>query len=248
MLRKLKRILPTIVCAVLCVTMAFGIAASAAGNKTVFSDTQSLTPLKYNTTSVKWLKKYSEKDSKSTVSYSKSRTKKFLDRILKESGKDSPELALGLTTQNNFLYFACKGNDKLKIVTCVDDETTVMYVADDKVTMLDPESKTKVETESEGLSLEGFASIMTDNFDFDISENEKGKIFKLKSNDKIYYYEEFECDEYDRVGFIFTEKGAPIAMMVDDEYYCLKYSLNVKDTEFDIPTGYKTVDFDDFEY
>lgn len=247
MLRKLKKILPAIVSAVLCVTMTLGIAASAA-DKTVFSDMQALTPLKYNSTSIKWLKKYSEKDSKSTVTYSKSRTKKFLDRLFKESDKDSPELALGLTTKNNFLYFACKGNDKLKIVTYVDDEATVMYVADGNVTMLDPESKTKVETESEGLNLAGFAGIMTENFDFDISENEKGKIFKLKSNDKIYYYEEFECDEYDHVGFIFTEKGTPIAMMVDDEYYCIKYSLNVKDSEFDVPKGYKTVDFDDFEY
>lgn len=78
MLRKLKKALPAIVSAVLCVTMVLGITASAAS---VWSETKALTNAKYNSNYIKWVEKYSEKESKNTVTFSKSRTKKYLDKM-----------------------------------------------------------------------------------------------------------------------------------------------------------------------
>ena len=97
--------------------------------------------------------------------------------------------------------------------------------------------------------IEERTAAVADIFDFDIAENAKGKIFKFKSDDKIYYYEEFDTDSYyGNVGFVFTEKGTPIAMVFNNTAFCMSFKTTVDDSEFDIPKGYKTVDIDDFEY
>lgn len=69
--RKFKKVLFSVVSAVLCVTMILGVSASAAKN-TVWSDTKALTSAKYNSNYIKWLEKYGEKEAKNTVSFSKS--------------------------------------------------------------------------------------------------------------------------------------------------------------------------------
>ena len=71
----------------------------------------------------------------------------------------------------------------------------------------------------------------------------KGKIFRFKSKEKLYYYEEFNGS-----GFIFNENGTPLAAYLDGEAYCISFKTTVDDSEFNIPNNYKTVSFDDFDY
>ncbi|MCM1380545.1 MAG: hypothetical protein NC192_01300, partial [Muribaculaceae bacterium] len=75
-------------------------------------------------------------------------------------------------------------------------------------------------------------------FEFGIDDNAKGSLFKIKSGEKIYYYEEFECEKYGVVGFLFTEKGTPIGMREDGEYYCFRFSSAVDDNDFAVPDGF----------
>lgn len=100
MLRKLKKALPAIVSAVLCVTMALGITASAAS---VWSETKALTTAKYNSNYIKWVEKYSEKDAKSTVTFGKSRTKKFYEKQLTAFNAKDPQFALNMATKDEIM-------------------------------------------------------------------------------------------------------------------------------------------------
>ena len=55
-----------------------------------------LTSFKYNSNYIKWGEKYSEKKAESKVAYSKSRTKKFLDRLSKAANSENPTYSFGL--------------------------------------------------------------------------------------------------------------------------------------------------------
>ena len=158
MLRKLKKALPAIVSAILCVTMVLGITASAHPGRTdsngghydrstgtyhthngggssssssssssstsytfenkntttktsdnksttnsaasVWSETKALTTAKYNSNYIKWVEKYSAKDTKNTVTFGKSRTKKFYEKQLKTLNAEEPQFALNLVTKD----------------------------------------------------------------------------------------------------------------------------------------------------
>lgn len=250
MLKKLKKLFPAIVSALLCVTMLLGATASAERVKTVdtniWKESKALTSAKYYSKYIKLAAKYSEKDTKNTVTYDKSRMKKFVDRFNKAASADVPQLSFSLIDKNAIIYFAVKG-DNCKAVICYDDLLGIaIYTNGKKSTMLSVGDKIKM-TEEETYDGKEAAALLAEDFDFGISENAKGKIFKIKSEEKIYYYEEFKGD-YNTVGMLFSEKGNPLAIVADGEVYCISFKTTVEDSEFDIPKGYKTVDLDDFEF
>lgn len=258
MLRKLKKVFPAVISALLCVTMVLGITASAA-NSNIWKDTKALTSLKYNSNYIKWAEKYSAKEAKNTVSYSKSRTKKFLDKFQKKATAEKPEYIFGLINSDNMLCYVFKENG-FKGVSLIDGECTVLYLNDNAMTVISTYNKTKAFIKVNDDETESFNEIASEQaskysneaaetFDFDISENKKGKLFKFKSDEKIYYYEEFDAGSYyGNVGFLFTENGTPIALHMNDMTFCVSFKTTVDNSEFDIPKGYKTVDYDDFEY
>lgn len=259
MLRRLKKIFPAVISAVLCAAMALGVTASAADKTTdLWKEAKALTSLKYNSNYIKWGDKYSEKETKNTVAYSKSRTKKFLDKLIKTANTENPTYSFGLIEETGLISYVFK-DGSLKIISLVDGEVNTLYLTGDSITLLSVKNKTKVglkgknyKKEIDKLSAEYTVertAEVADIFDFDIAENAKGKIFKFKNDDKIYYYEEFDMDSYyGNVGFIFTEKGTPIVMVLNNTSFCVSFKTTVDDSEFDIPKGYKTVDIDDFEY
>ena len=258
MLRKLKKALTAFVSAALCVTVVLGITASAA-NSDIWKDTKALTSLNYNSKYTNWAEKYSEKEAKNTVFYSKSRTKKLLDKIQKEAIAEKPEYIFGLIDSDSMLCYVFKGNS-FKGVSLMDDECNVMYLSGNALTLVSTDKKTKASLKVDDDETEDFNNIASEyiskysaqtaeTFDFDIAENSKGKLFKFKSSEKIYYYEEFDTDSYyGNIGFVFTEKGTPIAMYLNGRTFCISFKTTVDDSEFKIPKGYKAVDFDDFEY
>ncbi|MCM1328172.1 MAG: hypothetical protein NC253_01910 [Ruminococcus sp.] len=246
MLRKIKKIIPAVISAILCVTMVLGTTVSAekkTGSVNVWSESKTLANAKYYSTYIKLAAKYSEKDTKNTVSYSKSRTKKFYDKIEKAANADTPQFSFTLIDKENIVHLACKGS-KAKTVICLDGEVG-MAIYDDgkKMTILNVGDKTKASAEyGDEDALERDPSYITETLDFGIDESKKGKIFKFKSNDKIYYYEGFESDEYDSVGFLFNENGTALAIVADDEVFCISFKTTVDDSEFTVPKGYKTLD------
>lgn len=260
MLKKLKKAIPAVISAILCVTVAFGTAASAADNSSdIWKDAKTLANAKYNSKYIKWVEKYSEKESKSTVVYAKSRTKKFLDKLLAKTESEDPKFSFSLIDNDGLVSYTFK-DGSLKVVSLIDGENVAVFINDNSISLISVKNKTKVTANGEGSSDERLVQIakeytgkmseeIADTFDFEISENEKGKIFKFKSDEKIYYYEEFECDGYfNYVGFVFTEKGTPVAVIIDRASFCVNFKTQVDDSDFDIPKGYKDIDLDDFEF
>ncbi|MDE6595765.1 MAG: hypothetical protein K2K44_07135 [Oscillospiraceae bacterium] len=248
MLSKLKKAIPAIISALLCVTMLLGITASAEKkssiDRNIWNDTKALTNAKYNSKYIKLAAKYSEKDSKNTVTYDKSRMKKFTDKFTKAANAKNPELSLSLIDKESIIYMAVKDNNG-KVVICMYGMGLAFYSDGKKMSYLSVEDKIMtddIEDDSTGADI---AASIADEFDFGISENAKGKIFKFKSEEKIYYYEEFENDYY-VVGMLFNENGSPLAIVADDEVYCISFKTSVDDSEFKIPKGYKDIDIDDF--
>ena len=248
MLRKLKKAIPAIISALLCVTMALGITVSAekksSVDTSVWSDTKALTSAKYYSKYIKLASKYSEKDSKNTVTYDKSRIKKFADKFAKATSAKNPEFSFGLIDKESIVYLAVKG-DNSKVVICMYNAGLAFYSDGKKMSYLSVEDKIMTDDIEDDSTGADTAAGIADEFDFGISENAKGKIFKFKSEEKIYYYEEFENDYY-VVGMLFNENGTPLAIVVDDEVYCISFKTSVDDSEFNIPKGYKNLDIDDF--
>lgn len=249
MLRKLKKALPAIVSAVLCVAMVLGITASAAS---VWSETKALTEAKYNSNYIKWVEKYSEKNAKNTVTFGKSRTKKFLDKMIKVTKSNDPQMCVSVINKNVLLSIAYK-DDNMKMVIYENDMGMAFYMNPKEMTMLSVADKQKVirpVTDDIGYDdiiaemNQSFMNFDSDNYyaELGIADNAKGKLFKIKSGENTYYYEEFKNSEYDKFGFLFTEKGTPVAIIGDELIACFKISYKVKDSEFTVPKGYKTVD------
>lgn len=258
MIKKLKKAIPAVISALLCMTIALGVTASAA-NTDIWKDTKALTSMKYNSKYIKWAEKYSEKETKNTVAYSKSRTKKFLDRLQKEANAENPEYIFGLIDSDSMMCYVFAENS-FKGVSLIDGECNILYLNDNAMTVISTVKKTKASLKLDKDETEEFNEItseyadeysddVAETFGFDIAENAKGKIFKFRSDEKIYYYEEFDTDSYyGNIGMVFTEKGTPIALYINDIAFCVTFKTKVDDSEFDIPKGYKTIDFDDFEY
>ena len=253
MLRKIKKAIPAVISAILCVTMVLGITASAAS---VWSDAKALTTAKYNSNYIKWVEKYSQKKSKNTVTFSKSRTKKFLDKQIKATKSDDPQTSVSIINKDVLVSIAYKGGN-MKMVAAEGDMGFAFYISPKKMTMISiPDKKKTTITVTAEMGYDEIIDEMNQSFmDFDsddyyadlgIADNAKGKLFKFTSGDKTYYYEEFKSADYDKFGFLFTEKGTPIAIIGDDLIACFTLSTNVKDSEFTVPKGYKETDINDF--
>ncbi|MDE5576551.1 MAG: hypothetical protein K2J11_04110 [Oscillospiraceae bacterium] len=246
MFGKLKKIAAVIAAAAICLTVAAA-PVSAAEKKSVWSETKALTTAKYNSKYIKWLEKYSEKEAKNTVTYSKSRTKKFVDKIDTKLSKDGSEFSFYMINKESILAAARK-DDKFKIVSYDKDMPVniVLYADKDNETMLIVEDKLKISTDmsSDYTPEYGYLAI-ADALDPDVKADAKGKFFKFKSDDKTYYYEEFESKEFGSMGYLFNEKGTPIAMGVGGDFYCIKLSYSADASEFKIPKEYKEADMDE---
>ena len=251
MFRKIKKALPAIVSAVLCVAMALGITASAASE---WSDTKALTSAKYNSNYIKWVEKYSAKDTKNTVTFGKSRLKKFYEKQLTAMDAENPQFAMNVITKDEIVSVAYKSR-KMKIVVYVEGEGMAIYTTPKEMTILSVADKQKITTpitDDIGYDdlvdemLESYANFDNDSYfaeDLGISENAKGKIFKFKSGENTYYYEEFSTDNYSKIGFLFDSKGNPLAMTDGDVTACFQIKYTVKDSEFTVPGGYKAVKY-----
>lgn len=251
MLKKLKKAFPAVVSALLCVTMLLGITASAAS---VWSETKALTSAKYNSNYIKWVEKYSAKESKSTVTFSKSRLKKFYEKQIEAIDSKNPQFAVNIVTKDEIVSVAYKGR-KIKIVAYLEKEGMAIYMTPDEMTVLSVSDKEKMSmpiTEDIGYDdlvdemLNSYASFDNDTYfaeDLGISDNAKGKLFKLKSGEKTYYYEEFSTDSYDKIGFLFDANGNPLAMTDGEMAACFNISYKVKDSEFTVPKGYTEIEY-----
>lgn len=250
---KFKKVLFSVVSAVLCVTMLLGVAASAAEKKSVWSETKALTSAKYNSNYIKWMEKYSAKEATNTVSFGKSRTKKFYENQLKAFNSEEPQFLANIIDKDNIVSVAYKGK-KIKAVVYEDGTGVAIYADPDKMTLLSVADKQKITMPmTEDIGYEDMIDEMVGTFttfdnddymtdDLGVTDKTKGKLFKFKSNDKIYYYEEFEGSETGKFGFLFNSKGNPIAMSADGLSACFNISFKVSDSEFDIPKGYDEID------
>lgn len=250
MLRKLKKAFPAIVSALLCVTMALGITASAAS---VWSETKALTTAKYNSNYIKWVEKYSEKETKNTVSFGKSRTKKFYEKQLEAFNDKDPQFAVNMITKDEIVSVAYKGR-KIKMVVYTEKEGVAIYMDSKQMTLLSVSDKEKMtapipdDVEYDSLvdeMLEAYANFDNDSYfseDLGIADNAKGKIFKFTSGENTYYYEQFDTDNMGSIGFLFDSKGNPLAMNSDGLAICFQIKYTVKDSEFNIPKGYTEMD------
>lgn len=243
MLRKIKKAIPAVISAVLCAAMLLGATVSAA-NSNIWKDTKALTSLKYNSNYIKWAEKYSKKKAKNTITYGKSRTKKFLDKVEKAFESDDLQFSLGFINKDVIYSYSVKGDSCKTVVHGQDGFAVVIYNRNDKGYMFSIKNKlcAAFGTDSE-INAKGIVETASEFLDFNINESDKGKIFKFKSKEKLYYYEEFNGS-----GFVFNENGTPLAAYLDGEAYCISFKTSVKDSEFNIPKGYKTVSLDDFEY
>ena len=248
MLKKFKKFFPAIISAVLCVTMVLGMTASAQLLDDPWSDCKKLINSNFDQQYIDLAIKYSQKESNNTVVFSKSRTKKFFDKYNKAIMSDKLEISLEMSDKNSFEFIARKGA-KSKYV-CYEEyysgwDYEVMFSDGKTVTFFSLENKTKTTTKDDG----SFFDLETVSSDI-VDPDQKGKLFKFKSGGKIYYYEEFPINSYleEVYGLLFNESGEPLAAIVNDEVYCVSFKTTVDDSEFEIPKGYKTVDYDDFDY
>ncbi|MCM1479139.1 MAG: hypothetical protein NC085_05505, partial [Muribaculaceae bacterium] len=186
----------------------------------------------------------SAKETKNTVSYSKSRTKKFFDKVDKTMRADEPQFSLAIIDKESISYAARKG-DKAKLAECNYREALLLYADGNSVTVLNINEKLKTEFKSGGTYSDASGLLVIAWIGFNADEEGKGKVFKFKSGEKIYYYEEF-YSEYGSMGFLFTEKGTPLAMTLDGSASCISFKTKVEDSEFEVPKGYKTVSTEEF--
>lgn len=255
---KIKKAVSAVTAAVLCVTMAFGTAASAATDP-VWKETKTLANAKYNSTYIKLAEKYSKKESSKTVTFEKSKTKKFLDKQIKAIKSDDPQFSVYAINKDEIASVAYK-DDKIKMVIYSKNVDLSIGIYEDpkNVVMASPADKEKItlpvtdaaayEEVINGM-LDGFMNFNDENYydNLGIKDTAKGKYFKIKSGDKTYYYEEFKSSQYDKFGFLFNEKGKPIAMVGDETIACFSISYSVKDSAFKVPKDYKEVDLSELQ-
>lgn len=247
---KIKRVLSAGVAAVMCVTMALSVPVSAKTDNTMYNNAKALTSAKYNSNYVKMVEKYSAKSTKNTVTFSKSRTKKFYENFAKKKNAKNPQFVENIISKDIIISSAMKGNN-VKMVVYVRVEGMEMglatYVDGKNATTLAPATKKKyVEPFTSDASVEDAIkqfdvdAFMSDNVG--IADNAKGKYFKFTSSEKTYYYEEFETDNGTR-GYLFNSNGNLLAIKsgndeIGDLILCYSISYKVDNSEFTIPKGY----------
>lgn len=251
---KFKKALLSVVSAMLCIAMVLSVPASAAEKKSVWSETKALTSAKYSSNYIKWAEKYSAKKTENTVSFGKSRTKKFYESQLKAFNNKDPQFAVHLLDKENIVSVAFKGK-KTKMVVYTEGEGVAIYIDPKNMTLLSVSDKQKITmpmTEDIGYDdmidemMGAFLTFDNDSYMTDtlgVTDKTKGKSFKFTSNEKTYYYEEFEGSEAGKFGFLFNSSGKPLAVVADDMVMCFSVSFSVKDSEFNIPKGYTEMQF-----
>lgn len=244
MIKKLKRIAAAFTAAAFCVAALAAVPASAAEKKSVWSETKALTTAKYNSKYIKWAEKYSEKELSDSVEYGKSKTKKFIDKMNSEITSDT-EYAFNIINKDRLLSAARKG-DNIKLI--IYDKSLPLNVgiyADSKYeAIVFIEDKLKITAETTDTYTPEYCYLaIIDSLDPNTDDSAEGKRIKFRSDDKIYCYEEFESDKFGDIGYLFTEKGTPIAMVTGGIAYCIRLSYSVDDSEFDIPDAYKEATF-----
>lgn len=241
MLRKIKKAVPSIISAILCVTVVLSIAAEAASSK-VWKETKALTNLKYNSKYIELMEKYSGKKAKNSVVYKNSRTKKTIDKLFKYI--DKKEFSVGWINSESIEYFSCKdgssrtvvysGNEIGMLFVITPYTGTYAFIYEDK-------KEYNTSEQDEQYDPDELIEPKAELFELGIDDGEKGSLFKIKSGEKIYYYEEFKCDKYGTVGFLFTEKGTPVGMREDSGYYCVRFSSTVDDDDFAVPDDFEAM-------
>lgn len=255
---KIKKILFAGISAVLCFAMVLSVPASAKNDDAVWQEVKTMSGAKYNSTYIKWVEKYSAKDTKNTVAYSKSRTKKFMDKLLKAVRKDKPQFELDIINKDYVVSAAVKG-DKFKAVGYIDGDGMAYYCDSENITFFDINDKEKCSCSMDDAWENGFwiadsidfaeSAEAEDIFDFVILDNEKGKVFKIKSGDKIYYCEVFESGRNGVFGFLFSESGNILAVTNPDGSFCVSFSQKADDSAFKIPKkDYKDVKYESIEW
>lgn len=244
---KIKRVLSAVIAALLCFVTVSSVPASAKSNDAVWQEIKAMSGAKYNSTYIKLMEKYSAKDAKNTIAYSKSRTKKFMDKFLKAAHKDKPQFKLNIINKDYLVSAAVKG-DKFRAVGYIEGDGLAYYYDSENITLFNINTKEKCFCPMNEALENGFAIADTNEFaeaaesesifDFFILDNEKGKVFKIKSGEKIYYYEEFESERYTNkgiFGFLFSENGNILAVINSEGSFCVSFSQKVDDSAFDIP-------------
>lgn len=252
---KLKKAASAVTAAILCVAMAFGTTASAATD-TVWKETKTLANAKYNSNYIKLAEKYSKKESSKTVTFEKSKTKKFLDKQIKVIKSDDPKFSVYAINKDQIASVAYKDGKTKTIIYFKELELGIgIYTNSKNMIMVSPGDKEKITMpvtedvnydETINGMLDGFMNFNDEEYykNLGIKDTAKGKYFKITSGDKTYYYEEFKSSKYEKFGFLFNENGKPVAMVGDDLIACFSISYSVKDSEFKVPKDYKEVDLD----
>ncbi len=242
-----KRIAATAAAAAICATMVSGMAVTAEeytysesssviselyAQDPIYTEIKSISGAKYSSAYIKLAEKYRDKEAKNTITYSKSRTKKFWDKYTKAISSDKPEFNLYLINKDMVMGMAAK-DDKIKVAMYAEDTGLAMYVDSSSVTMLDPSTKMSVSAPNDGSITIASALESAEILDAPFKDTDKGKIFKFKYKDNSYVYEEF-----DGIGILFTSKGTAVALTDETGTFCCRFSYSVKDSVFDIPDGY----------
>lgn len=254
---KLKKVLSAGAAAVICVAMALSVPAAAKTDDTVWKNAKALTNLRYSETYIKWAEKYSGKDSQNTITFGKSRTKKLFEKMAAVIDSDKPSFSVNIVKDDMMSCVAISG----KKVKCVmyekgDANAFAIYANSKEISMLSVKNKLKATmptSEYDGYdkmidsALEKFSAVAYILDDTDITDKTKGKLFKIKSGDNTYYYEEFIV-EGSKFGILFDSNDAPLVMTSGKgKTYCFNFTDSVKASEFTIPKEYKEITYDNMD-
>lgn len=249
---KLKKFAAAAAAAFLSVTIMIGASVSAAESKDVWKDAKAMADASYSSKYIKWVEKYSQKKTSKTISYSKSKTKDFFDKYNAVREENKP-LSYSLVDEDIIMSVAYSDSD-FKSVSFGEDMTFAVYVNAKELNVLDIDAKEKASVSVNNEFFQEFRetavdkSMMLDIIGFGSDYNKNGKYIKFKSDDKVYYYEKFKNDIFNSdIGFLFNEKGKLLALGTDSGAFCVSISYNIDDSDFKIPDGYKTVDYDDLD-
>ena len=245
---KLKKAVSAVTAAVMSFTIAFGTVVSA-DNSDVWKETKALTSAKYSSKYINLMEKYSAKESKNTLTFGKSRMKKFFDKYNKAVNKDEPQIAVNFINRDSIISLAAK-DQKMKIVMYFDGEGIAIYASSNKMTLLSVADKEMLsmtvpdDSEYSDSFDEAFGNVdISKNIsDVGLDDSIKGKVFKFRSDEKIYIYEEFETENVGKIGMLFNENGKPLATIDEDMSACMSVSYSVKGSEFKIPSEYLEID------
>ncbi|MGN1415637.1 MAG: hypothetical protein ACI4XF_02260 [Oscillospiraceae bacterium] len=216
-----------------------------------YTEAVKLAGVKYNSGLAKKVKSYEGKTSKSTVTFSKSRTKKYFDKLYKSVDKMAEDpskasISISMVSSDSVISIAMKG-DKAKYIVYMEEEDISMglgiYQDSKNITLLDLSSKEKMTTpvtsDDESVDMVSTAGSVAD---LNIKDSTKGKLFKFKYNDKGYYYEVFTNEDGQTIGCVFDTKLNPVMMMDDTGYYTVKITTSVKSSSVTVPSGYEEID------